>query len=266
MTRNRPAELVRLSDTGRTVADPADDIRGRTVRDRHGDDIGKVDELLVDPSSGTVHLLRVTHGGILGFGATPSFVPVEAITGVGEEIHIDRSRGQVAGAPRYDPQLTDEIDYYGEVYGYYGFAPFWTPGYVPTTLPKTATTTRVDVDEPLALEQAGWRALSSDPETATRFYEAVLDERAVMLLPGGLILTDRDDMVRSMGDRPWESYELGPTDELRPMADMTVLWYTVHARRAGSPPYSALVSTTYVRRPDGWRVVAHQQTARLPDR
>ena len=41
MTQHTPT-LVRLSDTDRVIADPTDDIRGRTVRDRDGEDLGKV--------------------------------------------------------------------------------------------------------------------------------------------------------------------------------------------------------------------------------
>jgi sporulation protein YlmC with PRC-barrel domain len=128
--RSNPATLTRLADTGRTVADPAEDIRGMKVVDTTGEDLGKVDDLLVDRETERVHVLRVEHGGILGFGATPTFVPVEAVTRVDEDtVHIDRSREQVAGAPAYDPDLADETTYYDTLYGYFGYTPFWTGGY-----------------------------------------------------------------------------------------------------------------------------------------
>jgi sporulation protein YlmC with PRC-barrel domain len=128
---NQSAILRKLSDTGRTVADPADDIRGRTVKDIQGEEIGTVDDLLVDSDEEKVRFLRVEHGGILGFGATPSFVPVDAVTAVtDDEVRIDQSRERVAQAPPYDPELADETDYYGSLYGHYGYPPFWYPGYV----------------------------------------------------------------------------------------------------------------------------------------
>ena len=40
-----------------------------------------------------------------------------------------------------------------------------------------------------------------------------------------------------------------------------VVTYAVVAERDGRE-YSALVSSVYVRRPDGWRLVLHQQTPR----
>jgi sporulation protein YlmC with PRC-barrel domain len=127
----RPARLDKLSDTGQTVADPAEDIRGRSVKDKEGGDIGTVADLLVDSERGTVRFLLVEHGGILGFGATPSFIPVEAIARITEDcVYISQSGEQVAAAPRYDPDLADESQYYKDLYGYYGYPPFWTPGYM----------------------------------------------------------------------------------------------------------------------------------------
>ncbi|WP_337061007.1 PRC-barrel domain-containing protein [Kineococcus sp. G2] len=129
---SRPADvLVRLSDSGSTVADPAEDVRGRRVVDGAGAELGTVDDLLVDRDEKHVRLLRLKHGGVLGIGAEVSFVPVEAVTGVGEdEVRVDLDRDRLAGAPRYDPDLADQSEFYGALYGYYGYAPFWGPGHV----------------------------------------------------------------------------------------------------------------------------------------
>ena len=132
------AMLVRLSDTGQTVADPADDVRGRTVRDHDGEDIGKVEDLLVDAEAEKVRFLRVEHGGILGFGATPSFVPVDAVAEVtDDEVRLTRSRNEVAGAPRYDPDLADQQPYYDSLYGHYGYLPYWGAGYTYPAFPRS---------------------------------------------------------------------------------------------------------------------------------
>lgn len=131
MTNDGDAVLIRLSDTGQTVADPEEDIRGRNVKDKDGDDIGKVDDLLVDEREHKVRFLRVEHGGILGFGTTPSFIPVDAISRItDEDVYIRQSGQQVAQAPRYDPELISAGDHYRDLYGYYGYPPYWTPGYM----------------------------------------------------------------------------------------------------------------------------------------
>lgn len=65
--------LHMLGDTDLTVADPRADVRGRNVVDAEGEDIGKVDDLLVDDSEAKVRMLRVEHGGFLGIGAAHFF-------------------------------------------------------------------------------------------------------------------------------------------------------------------------------------------------
>ena len=45
-------------------------------------------------------------------------------------MHVDQTRSRVAEAPRYDPDLIDQSDYYSELYDYYGYTPYWGPGYL----------------------------------------------------------------------------------------------------------------------------------------
>jgi hypothetical protein len=47
---------------------------------------------------------------------------------------------------------------------------------------------------------------------------------------------------------------------LRPTQDTAVVTYRALAHRTGSGPYSALISSVYVRRRDGWKLALHQQT------
>ncbi|MEU4428840.1 PRC-barrel domain-containing protein [Actinoplanes sp. NPDC024001] len=126
--------LMRLGDSDQTLADPADDIRGCTVLDRDGNEIGEVDDLLIDPEHRKVRLLRVEHGGLLGIGATPLFLPVETVERVTDEaVGIDRSRAQVAAAPGYAPELVDRDKDLANLYGYYGYTPYWAAGYLPSS-------------------------------------------------------------------------------------------------------------------------------------
>jgi hypothetical protein len=117
------------------------------------------------------------------------------------------------------------------------------------------------LDELIALEQQGWEALSTSGEAARAFYDQVLDERVVMLLPGGMVLDDRATIVESMSGQPWSRYALEDLRTLRPTPDSGVVAYGVVATRDGQE-YSALMSSVYVRREDGWKLVFHQQTPR----
>lgn len=132
MSHHETRELVKLGDTGKTVADKNEDIRGYTVRAGSGEEIGTVEELLIDVSEAKVRFLIVASGGFLGIGKDKTFIPVDAVRSINEnasEVIIDRTREQIAGAPQYDPELADARSFYEGVYGYYGLSPYWNPGY-----------------------------------------------------------------------------------------------------------------------------------------
>jgi sporulation protein YlmC with PRC-barrel domain len=122
--------LVRLDDVDLTLADPGDDLRGRTVIDRNGDEVGTVDSLLIDEDERRVRFLEVGSGGFLGLGEKKRLVPVDAITRVDDDtVHIATDRDRVAGAPMYDPEVVPQRHYLEDVYGYYDTPPYWGPGY-----------------------------------------------------------------------------------------------------------------------------------------
>lgn len=116
-------------------------------------------------------------------------------------------------------------------------------------------------DELAALERQGWDALSTHGDAGRAFYDEALDEQAVMLLPGGIVLDDRAAIVESMSGQPWSHYALEDVRTFRPASDVGVVTYGVVAGRDGQE-YSALMSSLYVRREDGWKLVFHQQTPR----
>jgi sporulation protein YlmC with PRC-barrel domain len=132
--------LYSLSDERLTLTDPAEDVRGYTVIDRHGEDIGSVEDLLVDEGERKVRFLQVKDGGFLGMGGRMFLIPVDAITRIHDDhVHVDQTREHVGGGPVYDPDVVSEDafrqeafregGYYHGVYGHYGYSPFWAPGY-----------------------------------------------------------------------------------------------------------------------------------------
>lgn len=125
------ANLIMLRDTDRSVVDPADDVRGRAVVDSNGADIGKVDDLLLDDEEGRVRFLRVGAGGFLGIGKQHFLVPVDAVASIEpDRVHIDRDRVGLDDVPVYDPDLVREDPaYYANLYGWWGYPPYWGPGY-----------------------------------------------------------------------------------------------------------------------------------------
>lgn len=128
MTTSARANLHKLSDADLTVADPAEDIRGRTIVDAAGEEVGKVEDLPIDDREAEVRFLLAGGGGFPGIGETRSMLPVEAVARIADDtVYINESRECLAGAPRYDPALADQT-YYDDLYGYYGYSPYWAPG------------------------------------------------------------------------------------------------------------------------------------------
>lgn len=131
MTDDDNATLYVLGDRGQTVDGSTNDVRGRQVKDKDGEGIGKVADLLVDDREKKVRFLLVESGGFLGFGETKTLLPVDAVTKITEdEVFVDQSREQVASAPGYDPDLVDDRPYYSNIYNHYGYSPYWAGGYM----------------------------------------------------------------------------------------------------------------------------------------
>lgn len=126
-----PGRLVPLSESPQTVADPAADIRGRKIYDSNGEEIGKVDDLLIDDDERRVRFLRVGAGGVLGIGKDHFLVPVDVVTSIDPDgVRVSRERAGLSDAPAYDPELAEDPAYYAGLYSWWGYGPYWTPGYV----------------------------------------------------------------------------------------------------------------------------------------
>lgn len=130
MASKEPTTLLPLSETNQTVADPAADVRGRAVVDSNGEEIGTVDDLLIDDQENKVRFLRIGEGGFLGIGKQHFLIPVDAVAVIEDDrVQINRERGHLRDVPAYDPDLSEQPDYFAGVYGWWGYGPFWGPGY-----------------------------------------------------------------------------------------------------------------------------------------
>ena len=91
------------------------DWRGRTVIDRNGEKIGKIDELYLDHQSYKPEWASV-HTGLLG--TKRSLVPLAGATPKGEDVQVRVSKEQVKGAPSVesDRELSEreEIELFTE--------------------------------------------------------------------------------------------------------------------------------------------------------
>ncbi len=110
------------------------------------------------------------------------------------------------------------------------------------------------------LEQQGWKALSTEGDAGQRFYSQVLHDNAVMLLPGGLVLRGKADILEALAAQPWQSFHLEDLEVMVLSSAAEVATYRVSAQREGSDPYAALISSTYAMSDGEFKLMLHQQT------
>jgi hypothetical protein len=110
----------------------------------------------------------------------------------------------------------------------------------------------------LALERAGWKALSVDGDAA-RFYAEVLARQVLMLLPGGLVIDDRNGAIDATRGAAWTSFELSD-ERVHDLTDRSAVVAYRGAARRGDDEYMALFTSTYVLDDGAWRLAVHQQT------
>ncbi len=111
--------------------------------------------------------------------------------------------------------------------------------------------------ELIEVERRGWEALCSDD--AVGYYRRHLVEDALMAFPFGLM--DREEALSAMGTaQPWSRYDMKEPRVIPLDPDCGVVVYAVTAQREGQEPFSAVVSSTFVRRDGEWRLAFHQQS------
>ncbi len=112
-------------------------------------------------------------------------------------------------------------------------------------------------EEFVALERAGWNALAG-PQGA-EYYRQHLSADALMAFPFGVI--DRAQAIGAIeAAEPWSHYALTDAKVVRLADGAAVVAYDVTAQRPGQPEFSAIVSSTFVRRDGRWQLAFHQQS------
>jgi uncharacterized protein (TIGR02271 family) len=91
--------------------------RGRTLVDRDGDKIGKVEDVYLDRRSGEPEWVAVKTGL---FGSNVSFVPIHDASNAGDDLQVAYTKDQVKDAPNIDPdgELSPEEE--RRLYSHYG--------------------------------------------------------------------------------------------------------------------------------------------------
>jgi len=103
--------LVRKNDYDVLLANPIEDVRGHTVLDQNGSELGTVDGLFVDEREKHVRLLLIKKtGGFLRFAATMFLLPVDDISqATTDTVRVNRTREWPTGVPHYDPRMVPTL-------------------------------------------------------------------------------------------------------------------------------------------------------------
>jgi sporulation protein YlmC with PRC-barrel domain len=108
----------------------ASTLAGDSVRNPAGEDLGKLDQIMIDIPSGKVAYAVLSFGGVLGMGSKLFAVPWSALK-VDEDqkcLILDANKKKLENAPGFDkdnwPNMADN-SWGSEVSRFYGVAPYW---------------------------------------------------------------------------------------------------------------------------------------------
>jgi hypothetical protein len=108
-------------------------------------------------------------------------------------------------------------------------------------------------DELLALEKGFWTGDSA-------YFKENTDAACLVAFPDMAEVLGRADLAKT-AENPhrWQNLEIHLKGLLEPTDSQAFLTYEAHAVRENGEAYRALVSTAYVKRNDGWKMVFHSQ-------
>jgi sporulation protein YlmC with PRC-barrel domain len=105
-------------------------LAGDRVRNSAGEDLGKLEEIMLDVPSGRVAYAVLSFGGFLGMGSKLFAIPWEALklNEADKEFVLDIDKARLESAPGFEkdnwPDMADP-QFGSEIYGYYGYKPYW---------------------------------------------------------------------------------------------------------------------------------------------
>ena len=108
----------------------ADTLQGDKVVNRRGEDLGAIEDIMVDVHRGTVAYAVMSTGGFLGLGDKLFAIPWNALTldTIRHCFVLDADKARFETAPGFDndhwPSMAD-ASWANQVHEYYGVRPYW---------------------------------------------------------------------------------------------------------------------------------------------
>lgn len=104
---------------------------GREVVNTQDENLGEIEEVMIDPASGRIAYVVIEHGGFLGIGDDLFAVPWKAIQfvpGNDQSVLLDIPEERLENAPRFsreDETPLERREWVTSVHNYYGVEPYW---------------------------------------------------------------------------------------------------------------------------------------------
>lgn len=109
-------------------------------------------------------------------------------------------------------------------------------------------------EELLEIERGFWTGDSA-------YYEANADVECLVAFPQmAQAMTNADLAKTATKPNKWRDLDIKLKGMVEPGSDIVMLSYEARATRENGESYAALVSTGYVHRADGWKMMFHAQT------
>ncbi|BCH16937.1 hypothetical protein MesoLjLa_37880 [Mesorhizobium sp. L-2-11] len=112
--------------------------------------------------------------------------------------------------------------------------------------------------ELLELEKGFWTGDAA-------YFKANADTECLVAFPNMAQTMSNADLAETATDpNRWRDLDIDLKGIIEPGSDIVMLTYEAHATRENGEPYAALVSTGYVHRVNGWKMMFHAQTPLEP--
>lgn len=109
-------------------------LHGTDVTNPQGENLGHIEDIMIDLNTGRILYTVLSFGGILGIGNKLFAVPFESFTvdQNNENFILDYDKEWLKNSPGFDKDnwpATDDVTFYNEVYSYYDVEPYWAMPY-----------------------------------------------------------------------------------------------------------------------------------------
>lgn len=124
-TMENHQETLKKDETGSLIS--ADKVQGTDIYNRRGDNLGEVENVMIDKRSGKVAYAVVTFGGFLGIGSDRRALPWNVLTyntDLGGYV-VNAEDDVLRQTPVYADNNNIDPEWGNRLHGHFGVPPYW---------------------------------------------------------------------------------------------------------------------------------------------